>query len=89
MKPPKVRSWAPNSNLCIKKNQSYLCIQQNLNTKHAFKKYKTMSSKNAAKLCACGSLSENFITSLKTPKNINTKVYIHPKKPPILDYVTK
>jgi hypothetical protein len=37
----------------------------------------------------CGSLSENFITFLKTPKIINTKQYIHPKKPPIFDYVAK
>ena len=27
----------------------------------------------------CGSLSENFIAFLKTPKIINTKQYIHPK----------
>jgi hypothetical protein len=71
-----------------KRLNSKLCIQKISILNYVFKKYRTIVLKNA-KLCVCGSLSENFIPGLKAPKIINTKLYFHPKKPPILDYVAK
>ena len=61
---------------------------KNLNTKLCIQKIQNYVLKNA-KLYVYGSLSENFIPGLLTPKIINTKLYIHPKKPPILNYVAK
>ena len=87
-KPQKWEADLPIVIYVSKKNQSQIMYSKNLNTKLCIQKIQNYVLKNA-KLCVCGSLSENFIPGLKAPKIINTKLYFHPKKPPILDYVAK
>ena len=55
-----------------------------------YSKHTKLCLKKHAKPCVCVvPFLRILLYTLLTPKIINTKLYIHPKKPPILNYVAK